>query len=189
MGDELKELLKEGVGGGHIFKTCDISLENTPTSGSQSSPIYGRMQCHFCYALAYTITANGVCLHFLVPPLAQCSILRCFLLSCITACTSYNVNRWAYFQEKSNLWNNFIHKNEGWLVFEGRPILRDLRYCITADIQDCLSQSGLVIYLCFRNRERSLPENHLWHNWKLNYLNSSQTLLPMISYCTSQRFL
>ena len=34
MGDELKELLKEGVGGGHIFKSCDISLENTPTSGS-----------------------------------------------------------------------------------------------------------------------------------------------------------
>ena len=58
--------------------------------------------------------------------------------------------------------------------------LRDLRSCITADIQDCLSQSGLVIYLCFRKRERSLPENHLWHNWKLNYLNSSQTLLPMI---------
>ena len=30
MGDELKWLLKEG--GGRIFESCDISLENTPTS-------------------------------------------------------------------------------------------------------------------------------------------------------------
>ena len=30
MGDELKWLLKEG--GGRIFKSCDIFLENTPTS-------------------------------------------------------------------------------------------------------------------------------------------------------------
>ena len=30
MGDELKWLLKEG--GGHTFESCDISLENTPTS-------------------------------------------------------------------------------------------------------------------------------------------------------------
>ena len=31
MGDELKWLLKEGVHG-RIFESCDISLENTPTS-------------------------------------------------------------------------------------------------------------------------------------------------------------
>ena len=30
MSDELKWLLKEG--GGRIFESCDISLENTPTS-------------------------------------------------------------------------------------------------------------------------------------------------------------
>ena len=29
MGNEFKELLKEG--GGHIFKSCDISLKNTPS--------------------------------------------------------------------------------------------------------------------------------------------------------------
>ena len=34
MGDELKWLLK--VGGGQIFKSCDISLENTPTSHTVS---------------------------------------------------------------------------------------------------------------------------------------------------------
>ena len=34
MGDELKWLLKEG--GGHIFESCDISLENTPTSHAVS---------------------------------------------------------------------------------------------------------------------------------------------------------
>ena len=34
MGDELKWLLKEG--GGHIFKSCDISLKNMPTSHAVS---------------------------------------------------------------------------------------------------------------------------------------------------------
>ena len=34
MGDELKWLLKEG--GGHIFESCDISLENIPTSHAVS---------------------------------------------------------------------------------------------------------------------------------------------------------
>ena len=29
------------------------------------------LQCLFCNALAYAITANGVCLHLLVPPLTQ----------------------------------------------------------------------------------------------------------------------
>ena len=117
---------------------------------------------------------------------SSCTVLNFLvLLAYITACTSYNVNRWAYFQEKSNLWNNFIQKMRGGLFLRVGLFLRDLRYCITVDIQDCLSQSGLVIYLRFRKSKRSLPKNHLWHNWKLNYLNSSQTLLPMSSYCTS----
>ena len=34
MGDELKWLLKEG--GGRIFESCDISLENMPTSHAVS---------------------------------------------------------------------------------------------------------------------------------------------------------
>ena len=34
MGDELKWVLKEG--GGRIFESCDISLENTPTSHAVS---------------------------------------------------------------------------------------------------------------------------------------------------------
>ena len=34
MGDELKWLLKEG--GGRIFESCDISLENTPTTHAVS---------------------------------------------------------------------------------------------------------------------------------------------------------
>ena len=59
-----------------IFKSCDIS--------------------------AYTITANGACLHLLVPPLTQ---YWCFLLNILTS-----VNRWAYFREKSTLCNNFIKK-------------------------------------------------------------------------------
>ena len=33
------------------------------------------LQCLFCHALVYAITANCVCLHLLVPPLEQC----CFL--------------------------------------------------------------------------------------------------------------
>ena len=37
------------------------------------------------HVLAHAITANGVCLHLLVPPLAQCCFHRCLLN--ITACT------------------------------------------------------------------------------------------------------
>ena len=59
-----------------IFKSCDIS--------------------------AYTMAANGACLHLLVPPLTQ---YWCFLLNRLTS-----VNRRAYFREKSTLCNNFIKK-------------------------------------------------------------------------------
>ena len=74
MGNELEWLLKEG--GGRIFESCDISLENTPTSHRVSLALLCTLavilQCLFCHALGYAITANGVCLHLLAPPLAQC---------------------------------------------------------------------------------------------------------------------
>ena len=76
MGDELKRLLKEG---GHIFKNCDISLENAHTSHAVSLALVicacSDSAMPLCYKLAYATTANGVCLHLLVPPLAQ----YCFL--------------------------------------------------------------------------------------------------------------
>ena len=57
-------------GGGRIFKTCDSDenfLKNMPTSHAVSLDLvmYAAMilQCLFCHVLAYTITANGVCLH------------------------------------------------------------------------------------------------------------------------------
>ena len=34
-----------------------------------------------CHALGYVISANGVCLHLLVPPLAQCCFLGAFCLN------------------------------------------------------------------------------------------------------------
>ena len=66
MGDELKWLLKEG--GGRIFESCDISLENTPTSHAVSLAlaIFAHaviLQCLVCHVLAYAITAMvHVCL-------------------------------------------------------------------------------------------------------------------------------
>ena len=87
MGDELKWLLKEG--GGRIFESCDISLENTPTSHAGSLALVtcacSDSSMPLLSWLAYAITANGVCLHLLVPPLAQC----CYFGACnITACTA-----------------------------------------------------------------------------------------------------
>ena len=52
------------------------------------------------HLLTYAITANGVCLHLLVPPLTQC----CFFGA------SYCINGWVYFRDKSTLCNNFIQK-------------------------------------------------------------------------------
>ena len=72
MGNEFKELLKKR--GGHIFKSCDISLKNTPTVilallvRSDSA-----MSCYHC--------ACSVCLHLSVPLLAQCCFFRA---SCLT---------------------------------------------------------------------------------------------------------
>ena len=97
IGDELKELLKE-EGWAFFFPRVMIfhSKIHPPQAVSlalfmdacSATFVVPLLLCHFCYALAYTITANGVCLCFLVPPLVQCSILQCFLLSCITACTA-----------------------------------------------------------------------------------------------------
>ena len=67
MDDEFKWLLKEGDG--CIFKSCDISCE--PYSCTHAVIL----QCLFCDTLAYTITANGVCLHLLVFPVAASSVL------------------------------------------------------------------------------------------------------------------
>ena len=56
--------------GGCIFKSYDISLENTPTSHAvlvmYACSDSTRSLCQ------YAITANGACLNLLVPPLAQC---------------------------------------------------------------------------------------------------------------------
>ena len=84
VGDELKWLLNEG--GGCTFESCDISLGNTPTSHAVISLAPVICACSdfsvpFCHERAYAITANGVCLHLLAPPLALC----CFVsASCLT---------------------------------------------------------------------------------------------------------
>ena len=41
------------------------------------------LQCFFCYALAYAITANDLCLHLLVPPHSK----YCFFSASYSACT------------------------------------------------------------------------------------------------------
>ena len=60
MGNELKWLLKEG--GGRIFESCDISLENMPTSHTVSLALViwacsNSPMPHLSW-LAYAITAN-----------------------------------------------------------------------------------------------------------------------------------
>ena len=93
MGDELKWLLNKEVG---VFSRLVILLSaDTPT------------------AFAYAITVNGVCLHFLVPPLAQCGFFR---VSCLDI-TAYLI-RWVSFGEKSTLCNSFIQKR-GVVLFRG----------------------------------------------------------------------
>ena len=89
------------------------------------------LQCllfFFCRGLAYAITANGVCLHLLVPPLAQ----YCFFgASCLTQLLVLLTNRWAYFQEKSTLASGKATtsvKKGGWAYFRGWPIFERLWY-------------------------------------------------------------
>ena len=103
-------------GDGRIFGSCDISLENMPTSHAVSlCACYLRTHYFFKVSfvmrlLTYAITANGVCLHLLVPPLAQC----CFFgASCLHNSMYCSKNGWAYFREKSTLCNNFIQKKGG----------------------------------------------------------------------------
>ena len=74
MGNELKWLLKEGSG--CTLESCaQVSLALTLfvcTCSDSAMPFY---------QLAYAITANGVCLHLLVPPLTQYWF---FSASCLT---------------------------------------------------------------------------------------------------------
>ena len=83
--------LEKRVLGLFLRAVHDIFLENTPTSHVISLALVFfvhavTLQHLSCHALAYYITANGVCLHLLVPPLAHC----CFCASCLnkTACTA-----------------------------------------------------------------------------------------------------
>ena len=90
MGDELKELFKEG--GGCIFKSCNIFLENMPTSHAVGLALFiyacrDSSMFFFCLGLAYAIIINGVCHHLLAPPIAQCCFFGDFLLN-ITRCAS-----------------------------------------------------------------------------------------------------
>ena len=66
MSDGSKELLKVR-GGRHIWKLWYFS-QNMPTSHAVSLALLMHA-CHFCHALAYVITANGVFLCLLGPPL------------------------------------------------------------------------------------------------------------------------
>ena len=93
----LKGLLKKGVG---IFYRAVLFLLKLHPPHTQFRPIYVTdaviPQCLFCHVIA---SANDVCLHLLVPPLA----MSCLLVqhNCMYCC----INRWAYFQEKSTFCN------------------------------------------------------------------------------------
>ena len=86
----------------------------------------------------YAITANGVCLHLLVPPLVLCCFFRTYCMYC-------GINRWAYFWEKSTLCNNFIQEGE-WAYFESEPIFGRLGTCTCyfTQTQTCV----YVLWVC-----------------------------------------
>ena len=70
MGNGIKWLLKEE--GGRIFKSYDISLKYAHLTRLDHLCTHAViLQCLFCHVLAYAISVYGVCLHLLVPCLAQ----------------------------------------------------------------------------------------------------------------------
>ena len=109
MGNELKELLKEGMG---MFSRVVILLWKIQPPHTQSSTIYvcrhaAILQCLFCHTIAYAITVNGVCLHFVSPSSCTVLLLWWFLHNCMY---TIGIKRWAYFRKKSTLCNNFVEK-------------------------------------------------------------------------------
>ena len=72
MGDELKELLKEGGGRYFFQKIFPPHMQSFQPYLCMHVVI---LQCLICHGLAYAITANGVCLQLLVPSLAHCCSL------------------------------------------------------------------------------------------------------------------
>ena len=83
------------------------------------------LQCLFSHVLAYTITANGVCLHLLVPPLAQC----CFFgASCLTW-QHVLQHKWVGVLSREKHPLQQLHsKKGGERIFEGGLIFGRLRY-------------------------------------------------------------
>ena len=87
-------------GGGCIFKSYDISLKSTPTSPVISLTPYLCTHCNASsHALTYAIIRNGVCLHFLVPPVVSLMVIGNFSLN--INCMHCSINRWACFRMKS----------------------------------------------------------------------------------------
>ena len=116
MDDELKWLLNQG--GGHIFESCDISLENTPTLHAVSLALDicacsdSAMPLLSCACLCNN---SKWCLPSFVSP-SSCTVLLlgCFLLN-ITACSTaaqlggYTFERRAPFAATSRA-ATFLHK-------------------------------------------------------------------------------
>ena len=126
MGDELKELLKEG--GGDIFESCDISLENMPTSHAVSVALViytcsdSAMPLLSC---AYLCNNSKLCLPSFVSP-SSCTVLLlgCFLLN-ITACTAAQLGGHT-FERRAPFAATSLKKGVG-RIFKGGLIFRRLR--------------------------------------------------------------
>ena len=97
-------------GGGCIFESCNISLENTPTSHTASLTQLMYTCCDFAMPLlssACLCNNSKCCLASLVTP-SSCTVLLlwCFLLKypaemggrAYIATTSFKKGRWAYFE-------------------------------------------------------------------------------------------
>ena len=123
MGDKLKWFLKEG--GGYIFESCDISLENMPTSHAVSVALVictcsgSAMPLLSCTCLCNN--SNGACL-----PLCWCFLLN------ITAHTSAGrVDRKGgrtFEREKQAPFATTLFKKGSGCIFKGGLILERLLY-------------------------------------------------------------
>ena len=127
MGDEPKWLLKEG--GGCIFESCDISLENTPTSHAVSLVLVictcSDSALPLLSCACFTDNSKWCLPSFVSPSSCTVLLLRCFLLNILHAL----LHKWVGVLSRVKHPLQQLHsKKGGGRIFEGGLIFGRLRY-------------------------------------------------------------
>ena len=106
----------------HVFDSCDIYLENMPTSHVVSLTlfVYACIDSAMLILLCACLCSNRKwCTPLLVPSLFLLHSAASLVLLAYHDSMYYCINRWAYFQKKSTLFNNFIQKGSGLILRMG----------------------------------------------------------------------